>query len=206
MVPKNSMIEFVFKEHFRLALHAALLFAVGLFASYPVVKYRVRWLAAVPLALLRFVLRLIGPSPALARMAGVTWAFNSVVMFVYMATGFHPLLPKVLGVWMGLNIGTVIGMAPDYEELRTVSRPAAGQWAPPPGLARVCALLVPVLELPCFFYAVAMGMSMGQQVQSGALPYLSALAVRSQAYAALLVPILLASAVAEVTAIRGSGP
>ncbi|MHC4788981.1 MAG: hypothetical protein ACYS8K_07230, partial [Planctomycetota bacterium] len=71
------MIEFVFAVHLRLALRAALLFAVGLFAAWPVVRYRIKSLAALPMAVFRLVLRLIGPSPTIARMAGVIFGFNT---------------------------------------------------------------------------------------------------------------------------------
>ena len=151
------MLDFIFREHLRLALEAALLFGVGLLAAYPVVRCRLRAPAVVPLAALRFVMRLMGPFPSLVRMGGVIWAFNSVVMFIDMATGFHPPLPQVLALWTGLTVGII-----------------------------------------------AMGVSMGHAVPSGAAGYLSALSVRACAYLAVIVPILLASALAEAVAIRGA--
>jgi hypothetical protein len=197
------MLGFLFREHVSLALDAGLLFAVGLFASYPVVRYRWRAVAAPPLALFRLVVRLLGPAPSIARMALVIWAFNSIIVFIDMASGFHPLLPKLLCVWTGLNVGVMLGMAPQELELQLASvRP--GSWVPPPALARVCTVLLLVLELPCFFYAVAMGISMGLLVQSSALSYLPGLAVRGRAYVTLLVPILLVSALAEAIAVRGT--
>jgi len=198
------MLDFVFRDHLRLALDAALLFGVGLFAAYPVVRYRLRAPAAVPLAALRLVARLMGRSPGLVRMAAVIWAFNSVVMFLDMASGFHPMLPKVLGMWTGLNVGIMIGLAPREKVFLPPQRPAAGQWVPSPPLAGSCALLVLLLELPCFFFAVAMGLSMGHAVQSGAAGYAAALSVRARAYFSVIVPVLLASALAEAGAIRGA--
>jgi hypothetical protein len=198
------MLEFVFRDHLRLALDAALLFAVGLFASYPVVRYNLRGVAAPAVALFRLVVRLIGTAPTPARTAAVIWACNSLIMFVDMASGFHPLLPKVLCLWTGLNVGIMAGMAPQEADLLRAGPPGAGQWAPGPALTRLCALLVLVLELPCLFYAVAMGMNMGLLVQSGTVRYLPALSVRGRAYAGLIVPILLVSAVAETLAIRGA--
>lgn len=198
------MLEFVFRDHLRLALDAALLFAVGLFVSYPVVRWRLRGVAAVPLALYRLVVRLIGPSPSIARTAGVIWAFNSVVIFIDMASGFHPLMPKLLCIWTGLNVGVTLGFAP-REAMPLAGPEQPGRWTPPPPLARACGVLVLVLELPSFFYAVAMGINMGWLVQRGELAYLPALSVRARAYAAVIVPMLLVSAVAEAVAIRGMG-
>ncbi len=198
-----DMLEFVLVNHFRLALDAALLFAVGLFASWPVVHYRLEGVARLPLALFRLVLRLIGRSPGVPRMTAVIWCFNSLTIFVYMASGFHPLLPKLFGIWTGMNIGVVLGMARHEEDLLQAGTPAPGQWVPPPLLATACGALVLVLELPCFWFSIAMGIGMGHAVESGQ-PYLSVLASRAAAYACVIVPVLAASAVCEAVAIRGS--
>jgi len=203
-VVKGFMLTFVFQAHASQAAQAALLFAVGVFLSWPVVRLRLRGVAVLPLALLRMVVRLIGPEPSVVRMAAVIWVFNSVVIFIDLASGFHQLLPALLCLWTGLNIGVVIGMAPREMAMLAANCPRPGRWKPPPGAARLCILLVLLLELPCLFYSVAMGISMGTLVQSGTLHYLPALAVRARAYAAVIVPILLVSAVAEALAIRGA--
>jgi len=197
------MLEFVLVDHLRLALDAALLFAVGLFVSWPVVHYRLKAIARLPLAVFRLVLGLIGRSPGIPRMAGAIWGFNSVAIFVYMASGCHPLLPKLFGIWVGMNIGIIMGMAPHAEDLLQAGMAAPGQWVPPPLLSTVSGALVLVLELPCFWFAIAMGIRMGQAVQSGQ-PYLSALAPRATAYVCVIVPVLAFSAVCEAVAIRGS--
>ncbi|MHC4592436.1 MAG: stage II sporulation protein M [Planctomycetota bacterium] len=198
------MIDFILRDHLRLAVHAALLFAVGLFASWPIVHYRLKAPARLPLAVFRLVLKLLGQSPSLARIACVIFCFNTVAMFVYMASGFHPLLPKVFGIWTGLNIGIIMGIAREERELLEAGLPSAGQWRPSGSLAALCGLLVLVLELPCFWFSIGMGIKMGHDVQSGALPYPEALARRALAYAVVIVPLLLLSAMAEAIAIRGS--
>ncbi len=198
------MLYFVFRDHASQAAQAALLFTAGAFFSWPVVRFRLRGVAALPVALLRLVVRLIGPAPSFVRMAGVIWAFNSAAMFIDLAAGFHPLLPALLCLWTGLNIGVVVGMAPREMAVPAASRPGPGRWSPPPAAARLCGLLVLLLELPCLFYTTAMGISMGALVQSGTLHYLPALAVRGRAYALVIVPLLLVSAIAEAIAIRGA--
>ena len=197
------MVEFVFRDHLRLAGHAALLFAAGLFAAWPIVHYRLRGPARLPLAIFRLVLGLMGRSPSIARMAAVIFCFNTSAIFLYMSTGFHPLLPKVLCVWTGLNVGLIAGAA-RLGESRGPGRPGADQWTPPRGLTLLCGLLVLLLELPAFWFSIAMGISMGHAVQSGGSPYLGALAVRAGAYFALVAPALLVSALAEAVAVRGS--
>lgn len=197
------MLEFVLREHFRLAAHAALLFAVGLFVSWPVIRYRLRGVALVPLAVFRVVLKLIGPAPSIARTAAVVFCFNGAVMFLCMASGFHPLPPKLLGIWTGLNIGVITGLA-RQEPLMAAGGSGPGRWAPPRWLTALCSLAVLTLELPCFWLALAMGMSMGHAVQAGTQSYLEALTPRAGAYGAVILPALLLSAVAEAVAVRGS--
>ena len=198
------MLDFVFDKHLRLAFESLILFAVGLFVAWPVIRYRLRAVAWLPLALMRAVLRLMGPSPSLPRMAGLIFGFNSLVIFLYMASGLHRLPPMVFGIWTGMNVGIIIGMATRGPGMIDLLRPAPGQWVPSPGLAVLCGPAVLLLELPCFWFSVAMGISMGQQVQAGTVAYGAALALRARAFAEVIMPLLLLSAVAEAVAIRGS--
>ena len=199
-----AMLEFVFRAHMRLASHAALLFAVGLFISVPVVRYRLRPIAWLPLAVFRLVIGLIGSSPSMARMVAVIFSFNTVAIFLYMASGFHPVLPKVFGIWTGMNIGIVMGMARQEELAGRSGWAKPGQWRPSRSLTGLCGLLVLLLELPCFWFAVAMGISLSHAVQAGMQSYTEALAPRASAYLAVIAPLLLCSAVAEAVAIRGT--
>ncbi len=199
------MFEFVFRQHFGDALYTALLFGFGLFLSYAVVRLRIDWLAAGPLAVFRFVLRLMGWAPSVARIAAVIWAFNTVAIFLYMATGWHPLLPKIICVLTGMNIGVAMGLGPaDHDLMQRTFGVQKGQWRPPQTATGICGLMVLLLELPAFWYAIALGMSMGRTVQAGQASYAQALLVRTGAYLALLVPMLLASAICEAIAIRGA--
>jgi hypothetical protein len=197
------MLDFVVRTHLRLALHAGLLFAVGIFVSWPIVHYRLRAVAWPAVQAFRLILRLVGPSPSIARTAAAIFLFNTIAIFVYMASGFHPLLPKVFGIWTGLNIGVIVSLAREGDFIQR-SRPTPEQWRPPPRLVAVCGTMVLALELPCFWYSIAMGMSMGHAVQAGVQPYAAALETRAAAYVGVIVPLLLCSAVAEAIAIRGT--
>jgi len=201
-----SLVEYVLIGHFRLALVAGILFAAGLLASVPVARYRLSALEWLPLRLMRLVMRLMGRAPALARMAIVIWLFNSSAMFVYMASGFLAAFPMIFAFWTGLNIGLMVAHAggdgaPLFAEF---ARPDAGQWLPSKQLTAVCGAAVLLLELPCFFYALGMGMGLATHVQQAGARYAVALTPRASAYVCIIVPALLVSAVAESIAIRGA--
>ena len=200
----EPMLRYVLADHLRLAVHGAILFAVGLFIGVPVLRYRVRALQWPAMRAFRIVIGLMGHRPGLFRMASVIWLFNSAVMFLYMASGVHPLLPKLFGIWTGLNVLVVASQAgragePGFAEF---SGAAPGQWRTPPGLAMGCGLLVLLIELPCLWYALGMGLSMGAEVAAGA-GYLACLGPRAEAFLGVLVPMLFVSAAAEAVAVRG---
>ncbi len=198
------MLEFVFIEHFRQAVQAFLLFVIGLLLSWPVVRYGLRIIAWPARTIMRTVLRLMGPSPSIPRIAGVIFAYNAVAVFVYMASGWHSLFPKVFAFWTGLNIGVLMGtMHRQPGSVQTLD-PSGAQWRPTRRLTLVCGLLVLLLELPCFWFAVGMGIEMGHLVQAGQVAYTAALSARAEAYAAVILPLLLVSAASEAVAIRGS--
>jgi hypothetical protein len=198
------MLRYVFSAHLRLAVHAALLFAVGLFVSWPVVHYRLRAMAWLPMAVFRLAMRLLGPSPSILRTWAVIVTFNATAMFLYMGSGFHPLLPKAFGIWVGMNIGIILGMGRQEQFPMTRAETAGPQWVPSARLTAICGLAVLLIELPCFWYCVALGISMGHVVQGGLASYPAALALRAGAYVTVLLPLLMASALAEAIAIRGS--
>ena len=200
------MLQFVFVDHFRPAVYAALLFALGLFLSWPVVEYRMTFLCRWPMALFRFVMRLMGPAPGITRVIVIICGFNSAVMFACMASGIHPALPKALAVWTGMNVGIIMGLARRGEEMPGPRALAPGEWRAPPALALACGLATLMLELPCFWYAIAMGISLGDQVQHEGTLYLAALLPRVQAFARVIAPLLLASAIAEAIAMRAPLP
>jgi len=145
----------------------------------------------------------MGRQPGLARVALVIWAFNSAAIFLYMASGYHPMLPKLFAIWTGLNVGVIAGMRPEGLDWPPAHAGEGGsRWVPPAPVVALCAGLVLALELPCFWYSLAMGMSMGWEVQAGESAYVDALRPRLIAYLTVIVPLLLASAVAESVAIR----
>ncbi|MDP6107701.1 MAG: hypothetical protein QGI33_04615, partial [Candidatus Brocadiia bacterium] len=148
----RETLEYVLLGHWRPTAQAAALFGLGLALSLPLSRLRVRALEWLPVQALRLVLRLMGPCPGLARMTAVIWGFNATAIFVYMASGFQPLLPKVFALWTGLNIGLVLAVSRRESEgvLWGLERPRDG-WVPPTWVAATCGMLVVLLELPCFW-------------------------------------------------------
>ena len=196
------MIEFVLVEHSRLALHAAVIFAAGLFAAWPVVRFRLHGVAWLPRQTMRFVTALMGRGPSIFRMTLIIFLFNSAVMFIQLASGFHPFVPKLFGLWTGLNVGIMTFMTSPTEMPSLSTLPKHG-WVPSPNVTVLSGLLVLARELPSYGFTLAMRVTRGHEVQSGVF-YTMAFSHRVRAYALIIVPALLVSAAAEAVSIRGS--
>jgi hypothetical protein len=195
-----NLLSFVLREHFGLAVMAALLFLVGALFALPVVKLgSARW-TWLPLALFRMVLRILGTHPGVTRLWSVIFAFNGILMLLYMASGFHPAFPAAIAVWTGYNLAVILFVAGDAEDLALFSD---GHGKPAKWIAGLCGTAVILLELPCFWYSIAMGIRLGQEIAAGRTGYLQGITVRIHAYAFIILPLLLLSAVCEAVAIRG---
>jgi len=194
---------FVLVRHFWPACEAALLFALGALLAWPLFLAAPAFLSRVPRMVLSLLRKLLGEDPGIARMTGVIWGFNGTAMFLYMASGVRPWFPQAVAVLTGLNIAVVVLWAGEDGGF-DLGRPAApGRWAPGRGLAALCGLAVLALELPCFWYALGMGISLGRAVSSSGVPYVQGLLPRGQAYSLVILPALLVSAFCEAVAIRG---
>jgi len=198
-------------NHLGLAFVAALLFAAGLGTSLAVVRGEVRWLMAVPLWIVGRVLRIIGPAFPPLRVFLVIFCFNSVAIFLYMASGALVVAPAFVAFLTGLNIGVIVLKAGEVE-LPTGERPLAATMRPSDDVevapwVSLCSLAVLVLELPSFWLSVGMGIGMGREltrVGQFTLANMGALlGERATAYVSIILPLLLLSAIAETAAIRG---
>ena len=198
-----SLFSFVFVQHFGLACGAALLFLVGVLLAFPVVKHDSTRLTWLPLILFRLVRRMLGTRPGMTRLWSLIFGFNGTVMLLYMASGVHPGIPAAISILTGYNIAVILLVAAEAEDLDGLAFSTASGWKPGKWVAGICGLAVLLLELPCFWYAIAMGVGMGRAVAEGRAGYTQALATRADAYIHLILPVLLVSAVCEVIAIRG---
>lgn len=193
---------FIFILHRAEAWEATLLAAAGSLLAIPAARFRVAGLLALPLFLFRLARRIVGEK-ANSRMAATIFAFNGTMMFLYMASGVRPALPAAIAFLTGFNL-TVILIVSGNERTDTLSTSAGpGAWVPGSRLTVLCGLAVLVLELPCFFFATAMGIRLGAEIQGGLTTYLAGLAPRAVAYGRVVLPLLLLSAICETVAIRG---
>ena len=128
-------------------------------------------------------------------------------MFVYMSTGFLPGLPWVVALWTGLNIGIICIKTPELEP-PFANRPPDDHSDGPASRAEMllvgaCFLLVLLIELPCFWLSVAMGVTLSN-VPFGA-ERVELWTIRAAVYVRLIVPALLISAIAESKVVLGAG-
>ena len=210
MPPLSESVALVY-QHLGLGLVAALLFAAGLATSVAIVRGDVRWMMALPLWLVRRVLRVIGPDFPTVRVFLVIFCFNSVAIFLYMASGVLVVLPGLVAFLTGVNIGVIVLKAPELEvpgaDRRLADAVHAADDADVPQWVSLCSFAVLVLELPSFWLSVGMGIGMGREltrVGQYTLANMEALlADRTAAYLMLVVPVLFLSALAETAAIRG---
>ena len=198
-----KLLSFVWVEHVGLACGAALLFSVGCLLALPVVRWGANLLTWLPRVLFTMVRRLLGAQPSMTRLWAVIFGFNGTAMFLYMASGFHPAIPAAVSLLTGYNITAILLLAGESNHFDALAISPAAGWAPPRWIAVLCGLAVLMIELPCFWYAIAMGIGLGQEIAAGRTGYLQGMAIRLHAYVVLILPALLVSAVCEAIAIRG---
>jgi hypothetical protein len=198
-----NLFSFVFLQHFGLACEAALLFLAGALLALPAVKYGSILLTSPPLFLFRMVRRMLGTRPGMTRLWSFIFVFNGTVMLLYMASGVHPGIPAFISCLTGYNLAVILLLAGEKEELYFADVSSASPQKPARWVAGFCGVAVILLELPCFWYSIGMGIRLGQEVVAGQTSYPQGLAVRLQAYLLIVLPLLLVSAVCEAIAIRG---
>lgn len=198
-----QVLAFVLVQNFGLACGAALLFFVGVLLALPAARSGSAPLTWLPLFLFRVVLRLLGEEPGLARLCLVIFGFNGTAMLLYMASGFHPVIPAAVCLLTGYNIAAILLLAGEKRELGDLVVSPGARWTPPRWVAGLCGLAVLVVELPCFWYSIAMGIGLGLEIASGQTDYIQGFAPRLDAYLRVLLPALFASAMCESIAIRG---
>jgi len=201
-----SLFGFIFSQHLGAACLAALLFGLGSLLAWPAVRFGPSFLTGFPLALYRMILTLIGRNPSMSRMWWIIFGFNGAAMFLYMASGIRPVLPAAISLLTGYNITAILllagkEMGADHAEGEPETDVSA--WVPGGLLTILCGMAVLVIELPCFFFSIGMGVSLGMEIEAGQILYTQGLSIRAHAYALILLPLLAASAACEVIAIRG---
>ena len=138
-------------SHWRGALGMMLLFFGGALLAIPVYNARVKILLWLPRRFARMLLRILKAQPGPLRLGAFIFLFNVNAIFLYMLTGVVPFAPVVVCLWAGLNVSLASGMAQ-----RFLPRPDP-ETQDLPWTARLGALLTFLLELPCLWFALAIG-------------------------------------------------
>lgn len=186
-------------DHTPRALLAMVLFVAGGACAMPVLERRIGWLMASADWFARLITSVLRRKPSVPALALFIFCFNGTAMFVYMMTGLIPGAPFVVAFLTGLNValGAVLARA---------RMPAPPSTAPRPSSAvRVCATLTFLLELPSFWYTIAMGSALHPSVLGliQGQP-VAPLLVPMEAYATVILPVLAVSAAVEAYAVRST--
>ena len=199
-----GLIKFIL-SHTWLAAAATLLFAAGAMCAMPVLRWRIRPLLILPEWLALRLQSIIEATPSVVGLGLFIFAFNGSAMFLYMLTGVLPGMPALIVFLTGLHVA----LAALISQRRGPQPPAAPRHLP--ALARTCAGLTFLLELPCFWYTMAMSWTL-RAGMTGEWQRVTMNAIRERATAYLLVilPVLAVSALAEAYAVtsatRGAAP
>lgn len=219
----------LFWRHTPLAAASAAVFFIGFASAWVVVRSDIRFLIWFPLWFLKTITSVVRRRPSFPFIFMVIFGFNSVAMFVYMLTGMAPFLPAAICFLTGMNIAIAVlkghtlslgarGCAPPEnppeDSAEKPGEDGAGQGDSPPGEVSLgsgcfilaCFVVVLALELPCFWFSIALGTSMefGEMGRFTSAGMMQVMLPRVLAYLRIIMPLLAVSAAAEATAIRRS--
>ena len=185
-------------HHTSLAVGMAFIFGAGAAFSMPVLRWQMKPLMYFPKKFARLIERIVSSHPHRLRLALFIFLFNGSAIFLYMLTGLVPGLPLAVAFLTGLNVALT----------SLLGRPRISTREEAPVLsasARICALLTFCLELPCFWYAMALGWTLSTRVPD-LLSGTDLASARERVFAYLLVilPVLWISALAESHAVISS--
>ena len=123
---------------------AALLFFIGYVLAPTVYYKKVKWLTAYPFFIIHLMDKYFKKNWPALTIFSVIFGLNSISLFINLLSGWGILLPFILIIYTGLNIGVVM-----YHTLE--------------GKFYYASLLNPVaiLELPAAWISVAMGIQFG---------------------------------------------
>ena len=182
-------------EHTGAAVAMALMFGAGAVTALPILRRRVDFLLVVPRWFARTLARVLAAEPPMPSLALLIFAFNGSAILVYMLTGLIPLVPAVVAFATGLNVVAAALLGKE-----TLTPPKTQRHLPFP--AALCGGLTFLLELPCFWYAMAMGWTLKPNIAE-LMRGADAAPIRNRvvAYVMIILPMLAVSAVAEAYAV-----
>jgi hypothetical protein len=189
-----DILRFVLSQTLEAVLAAALFF-IGAGLAPAVHSRRIEFLLSFPRWMMRRLQNVIRSKPPTLKLGAYIFAFNGTAMFVYMLTGLIPGVPYLIALMTGLNVALAGLLA--REEPRAV-RPEPGIV---PASVRLCMMLTFLLELPCFWYAMAMGFTMPTVISLLGDGDPNEVRRRIEAYLIVILPILAVSASVEAHAV-----
>ncbi len=128
----------------RLILLAAVLFTLGLVLADSVLERNIRWLVAYPVWIYSKLDALLAHFSGMWMLFFFIVIFNTFNLFVGFLSGFLVVLPLLLAVWTGLNVGIVMRKSvPSGSLLMLFLNPVA------------------VFELPAGWISFSLGIEMG---------------------------------------------
>jgi hypothetical protein len=181
---------------------AVVAFFCGALIAWPAVRYDVRSLLALPRRLMQLARSYLRPDSRPVPLFLFIFFFNAATSLVYVLSGGLVVLPVLLGIFAGLNVGAVLML--DAREASLVPPPDPEHAPEPRAWVGLCNIFFVVVELAAIWLSIGMGISLGHAMraeftwsalESEAWPRLAA-------YGLVVVPALAASAVAETAAIK----
>lgn len=183
------------------AVGAMVAFFIGVYSARFVLASNIRPLMAVPVWLLRKLGRFLRRNPTIPALGLLIFAFNGTAMLVYLLLGLIPFLPAVVAFFTGMNVA--IGAAKGPEIMTELSPDKVEEETPEAlprlnPLAAACSVAVLLLELPCFWFTIAMASGMTYNITNVAEPrHLPEFKLCLMTYVSIILPLLAVSAFAE---------
>ena len=184
--------------HTGYAVAMALVFFAGMTFAVPVLRWQVGFLLLLPRWFAGRIERIMSSGPSFPGLGAFIFLFNSGMMLLDMLTGLVPWLPAFVTFLTGLNVALAGFMGRSGAGPERVADPL-------PFSARLCAALTFCLELPCFWYTMAMGWTMTARfVDVFRGGNMGSVRQRVVAYVIVILPLLAVSAFAEAHAVRSA--
>ncbi|OQX96120.1 hypothetical protein B6I21_01850 [candidate division KSB1 bacterium 4572_119] len=164
---------------------ASFLFFAGVLAAIPVVKKDITFLLLYPLWVWKKLKEILEKNNSFLKLFFLIFVFNSLSLFTNFLSGFGIILPYLLLLFTGLNVG-IIG----YKE------------------GKLKALFVMFLsphaffELPALWMSAMLGMKIGANLVSSATEIFDLFGLGLLFFGGIIIPLLLIAALIESALIR----
>ncbi len=191
------------RDNFYFGWFTLLLFFAGFTSSIIVEKMpQLAIIKAFPLWFIRLTAKYANPKRPFWKIFLFISMFNIIAIFFYMMSGIFVIVPFVIALLTGLNMG-IIMQEPVPEEFR-LANPYDHEAAEFSYFSIFGTVLVPFFELIIFCVFVGIGMSMGVGLALSYSPVMIAVLVKERLFSYIIigVPMLVISGLLETLAIK----